>query len=68
VHLPKPSWWPMIVSAGLTAMAAGMIMHGTETLGPLGFPIVGLGTLIVFFGLLGWHFEPAIEHEEAHVS
>jgi len=68
VHLPKPSWWPMIVSAGLTAMAAGMIMHGTETLGPLGFPIVGLGTFIVFFGLLGWHFEPAIEHEEAHVS
>ncbi|MBO9403814.1 MAG: cbb3-type cytochrome c oxidase subunit I, partial [Thermomicrobium sp.] len=68
VHLPKPSWWPMIVSAGLTAMAAGMIMRGTETLGPLGFPIVGLGTLIVFFGLLGWHFEPAIEHEEAHVS
>lgn len=57
----------MIVSAGLTAMAAGMIMHGTETLGPLGFPVVGLGAFVVFFGLLGWHFEPAIEHQEAHV-
>lgn len=68
VHLPKPSWWPLIVSAGLTAMAAGMIMHGTETLGPLGFPIVGLGAFVLFFGLLGWHFEPAIEHEEAHVA
>ncbi|MCX7624412.1 MAG: cytochrome c oxidase subunit I [Thermomicrobium sp.] len=70
VHLPKPSWWPMIVSAGLTAMAAGMIMHGTETLGPLGFPVVGIGAFVVFFGLLGWHFEPAIEHaehEQAHV-
>ncbi len=69
VHLPKPSWWPMIVSAGLTAMAAGMIMHGTETLGPIGFPVVGLGAFVVFFGLLGWHFEPAIEHvehQEAH--
>lgn len=70
VHLPKPSWWPLIASAGLTAMAAGMIMHGTDTLGPIGFPVVGVGAFVLFFSLLGWHFEPALLHEseEAHVA
>jgi len=64
IHLPPPSWFPLTTGAGLTLMATGMVMHASETLGSLGFPVVGLGIAIVVVSLLGWTFEPI--HEEGH--
>ncbi len=64
IHLPPPSWFPLSTAIGLTLMGTGMVMHASDTLGSLGFPVVGLGIAVVVVSLLGWTFEPI--HEEAH--
>ena len=64
IHLPPPSWFPLTTGAGLTLMGAGMVMHASQTLGSLGFPVVGIGIATVVVSLLGWTFEPI--HEEGH--
>ncbi len=64
IHLPPPSWFPLTTGAGLTLMGIGMVMHASDTLGSLGFPVVGLGIAMVVVSLLGWTFEPI--HEEGH--
>ncbi len=64
IHLPPPSWFPLATAIGLTLMGTGMVMHASDTLGSLGFPVVGLGIAVVVVSLLGWTFEPI--HEQAH--
>jgi len=65
IHLPPPSWFPLTTAIGLTLMGAGMVMYASQALGSIGFPVVGLGIVILVASLLGWTFEPI--HEEAHV-
>lgn len=54
VHLPNPSFWPIILAFGLSFMLVG-ILFGPET-GWLGVPI---GVVIMFAGLIGWLAQPA---------
>jgi cytochrome c oxidase subunit 1 len=58
LHLPNPSWMPLITSIGLTIMAAGGIVYRSESFHGLGFPVIGIGVAIVAISLLGWAFEP----------
>jgi cytochrome c oxidase subunit 1 len=56
VHMPSPSYWPLVTSLGLPLIAAGLIYH-------LAISVVGAAILIG--GIYAWSFEPATA-EEAH--
>jgi cytochrome c oxidase subunit 1 len=52
IHMPSPSYWPLVMSAGMLVMAVGAIT---------GLFVVLAGLGLTLFGLYGWAFEPA-EH------
>lgn len=70
IHLPNPSYFPVIVAAGLPLIGYGVIFHT----GIVGKILLGLGALVTLGGLIGWGMEPieddaaelAIETAEAH--
>ncbi len=49
-HLPAPSYWPLVVSAGLPLIGLGVMYW-------LGFAVIG--GVLVFGGIYGWVTEPA---------
>ncbi len=54
IHLPNPSYWPLVSAIGLTVVMAGvMVMH---LVGPWG---IVAGMTILFIGVFKWAFEPA---------
>jgi cytochrome c oxidase subunit I len=57
VHLPSPSYWPLVTAAGLPIIAYGLIFN-------LG--LAALGALIVVIGGFGWGYEPADDPEAHH--
>ena len=56
VHLPSPSYWPVVVALGLPLVAYGLIYN---------LWLTGLGALVILGGLYGWVFEPP-DDPEAH--
>ncbi len=52
VHMPNPSWWPMVVSAGILIFFIGLIA-GVK------LPVILLGGATVLVGIYRWAFEPA---------
>jgi cytochrome c oxidase subunit 1 len=51
IHLPNPSYWPLVVAVGITVFMTGFLAGGL---------IVNLiGGAIIFFGTFRWAFEPA---------
>ena len=54
VHMPRPSFWPLVLALGLLLMTIG-------GLGSLGFTLFGL--LVTLAGLFGWAFEPPFGEE-----
>ena len=50
IHMPNPSYWPMVIAFGLFCMASGLIF---------GLPISIIGVAVIFIGVNGWAFEPA---------
>ena len=60
VHLPSPSFYPLILAAGLPIIGYGVIFNRL-----IAIP----GVLLFLFGIYGWAFEPATEpgdHEGDH--
>jgi cytochrome c oxidase subunit 1 len=55
IHLPSPSFMPLIAAIGLPIMATGMIYD---------YALVPVGAAILFVGVYGWAVEPATE--ESH--
>jgi cytochrome c oxidase subunit I len=51
IHMPSPSYWPIIVAFSLPIIAFGVIYN------PL-ISIVGVGLLV--FGIFGWALEPSV--------
>ncbi len=52
IHMPNPSYFPVIVAVGFLMLAAGLMIPP--------FPVVSaLGLLVMFVGIYGWAFEPA---------
>ncbi|MEO7987550.1 MAG: cbb3-type cytochrome c oxidase subunit I, partial [Gemmatimonadales bacterium] len=54
IHLPSPSYWPLVSAIGVLATIAGV----------MAFPHIGpwvsiAGALILFLGVFKWAFEPA---------
>ena len=54
VHLPSPSYWPVVVALGLPFVAYGLIFN---------LWITGVGALLLLGGLYGWVFEPPDDPE-----
>ena len=52
VHLPSPSYFPIVMAAGLPLVGYGLIFNLYLTIP---------GALLFLFGLYGWAFEPATE-------
>jgi hypothetical protein len=50
IHMPRTSWWPLIVAVGLFMLLSGVIFT-------LAMSFVGLA--IMFIGVAGWSLEPA---------
>jgi cytochrome c oxidase subunit 1 len=61
VHLPNPSYYPLITAAGLFIAAIGATFGGAAiTIGLLTLPaLVPIGAIILLLGAYGWAFEPA---------
>jgi len=54
VHLPSPSYWPLVVSVGLPLIGYGLIFN-------LAWAVIGV--LVVIVGIYGWGTEPADDDE-----
>jgi cytochrome c oxidase subunit I len=57
VHLPSPSYWPIVVALGLPFVAYGLIYS---------YWIAGLGALMVVGGIFGWGLEPSVDPDAGH--
>ena len=61
IHMPNPSYYPLIASAGLFIVACGLLFDtGTVTIGLLHLPVAcAVGLIVLAMGIYGWCFEPA---------
>ena len=55
IHLPQPSYWPILVSIGLLVGAYGLIYN---------FAVAGIGGGIAMVSMYAWSFEPVNEPDE----
>jgi cytochrome c oxidase subunit 1 len=59
IHMPSPSYYPLITALGLPIMAYGLITK--ESYEMLGWTVVGIGLLVMWLGVYGWCLEPIAE-------
>jgi cytochrome c oxidase subunit 1 len=52
IHLPSPSFWPLISAMGFPLIAAGMLYD---------YALVPVGVAVLFVGVYGWAIEPPTE-------
>jgi len=57
VHLPSPSYWPLVLAAGLPFIAWGLIFN---------LWLCVLGGAMVIAALYGWVMEPSVDDEAPH--
>lgn len=57
IHLPSPSYWPIILAFGLTLISSGVIW---------GFFISILGVIVLLISIAGWTLENRVEGQERH--
>jgi len=57
VHLPSPSYWPIVIAIGLPFIAYGLIYS-------LWFAVPG--AICVIAGIYGWVMEPSVDDEGGH--
>ena len=54
IHLPSPSYWPLVVAVGMPLIAYGIIYS---------WWLVGAGALVIVVGLFAWAMEPSVAEE-----
>jgi cytochrome c oxidase subunit 1 len=59
IHMPSPSYWPLIFALSLPIMGYGFVFKN--------WYLLAAGVLVAFFGLNGWAIEPSAEPED-HAS
>jgi cytochrome c oxidase subunit 1 len=61
VHMPNPSFYPLIAAGGMFISSLGLLFDDPEiTIGLLTLPTLGiLGLIVMITGIYGWAFEPA---------
>jgi cytochrome c oxidase subunit 1 len=58
VHLPSPSYWPIVLAAGFIPLGYGIIYHL--------FALGALGAAIIVVAMYGWAFEPPDDPNAGH--
>ena len=61
IHMPSPSYWPILLAAGITMASGGLLVWQWNT--PLGLTMSSLSGLIGLYSVYRWVFEPAIAPE-----
>jgi len=56
IHLPSPSYYPVVASLGLFVLGYGLIFS---------WWLAALGAVVLLAGLYGWALEPSVEPSEA---
>jgi cytochrome c oxidase subunit 1 len=51
IHLPSPSFWPLVVSIGFPIMGYGVLYS---------WGLLAAGLVITVVGLIGWTLEPSV--------
>ena len=61
IHLPNPSYYPLMCGVGLLLAAMGLLMNNPDIdIGRLPLPsVTAAGLLVLVTGVYGWSFEPA---------
>ena len=54
IHLPSPSYWPLVSGLGLPIIGYGVLYS---------WWLIGLGALVVLIGFYGWALEPSVAEE-----
>ncbi len=57
IHLPSPSYWPLIVALGLPLVGYGLIFT---------LWLAALGALFLVVGIYGWALEPSTDPDAGH--
>ena len=61
IHMPSPSYYPIIAAFGLVTAGAGLVFWSS---GILGIGMLVIGAAIMLWGVVGWAAEPITR--EAH--
>ncbi len=56
IHLPSPSFWPLVFALGLPTMGYGFVFKN--------WWVLGIGVFIAMFGLTAWAVEPSTAEED----
>jgi cytochrome c oxidase subunit 1 len=65
IHLPSPSWWPLLTAIGILAFMVGILVKGPVTHGfPFGLVSVA-GVLLTALSIFKWSYEP-VDHPTTH--
>jgi cytochrome c oxidase subunit 1 len=56
IHMPSPSYWPLIFALSLPIMGYGFVFKN--------WWLLAAGVLVAFFGLNGWAIEPSAEPDD----
>ncbi|MFM8266712.1 MAG: cytochrome c oxidase subunit 4, partial [Ilumatobacteraceae bacterium] len=54
IHLPSPSYWPIVLALGLPIIAYGVIFNLILSV---------VGTAIILLAMFGWALEPSVADE-----
>ncbi|MBA2624718.1 MAG: cytochrome c oxidase subunit 4, partial [Acidimicrobiia bacterium] len=57
IHLPSPSYWPLVVAISLPLIGYGLIYT---------YWLAGLGGLVLLAGIYGWGLEPSVDPDTGH--
>jgi cytochrome c oxidase subunit I len=63
IHLPSPSWWPLITAVGIIVFMAGFMVKKPYAF-PFG-PVNLVGMAIVIFSVYKWAYQP-VDHAMSH--
>jgi cytochrome c oxidase subunit 1 len=55
IHLPSPSYWPVVAALGLPIMGYGVLSS---------WWVIGVGALVALVGFYGWAIEPSVASSE----
>ena len=62
IHMPQPSYWPIVVSIGLLVAAYGLVYVGSNN--PIAIAVSVVGAAIALVSIYAWSFEPVNEPDE----
>ena len=66
VHMPAPSYWPLLMAMGIAMAAGGLIVWKANP--AVGIAMIALSLTLGLYSAIRWSFEPAMteEGEGAH--